>query len=692
MTTRLESLRKYTPEVKNYIDSVFLRNKQTSEVGDENIMREPYKKSDLVYICISTTAKAIAQVPLLVYEVDSDGGKTKPLSIDDEWQQLFKKPNFITDEYSFRESIITHLLLDGDVFIVPFPPMLHPPVSLWVVKKKYMRPVRDPKTGQLSGWYYNPKGIWSGSYDLEPIQDGAIPLFVEDVCHIFLFNPYDPIMGMAPIEAGRLNVIVDYKAGVYTSVFFDEGAVPGGLLATEHKLGDIQFKRTKEQFDERHQGFRKGHRVAVLEQGLKYTQTGLTQKDMEFKILRQISAERIYQIFGMKKAIISITEDVNFATSREQRKEWWEGTNIPLMRMSTSALNLTLFRDNRRLCADFDLTKVDALKEALKEKVDTGYRLWQMGFTANEINRRLDLGFDEEDWRDTWYMPVNMIPVTDAITPPRDEPKPPKRITGIKRSLLLPGDVKEKDNPRAETIWNGLMRAFTPYEDMFEKKTSRVFFDMRKHTLDLLYKNPKTPSDVEGEIYSDEMNTIDRLTDPVYTDVLMTSVAMFIEEVGVSISFSLLDPEAIAFLMTKKLKIRGIISTISEQIRDELIQGYQNGETIEEIANRIRKVFDIAKSRAKTIARTEIVGAANEGRHIALTRSGFKEKEWFTARDERVRPQHVAMHGKIIPVEQPWVFPDGTSVRHPGDYNGPASQIVNCRCIEIIVPGTHYLS
>src|SRR4030067_2025482 len=356
MASRLEQLRRSSIS-KSAIDTVFLRNKQMLGVNEEEVIRESYKKSDLVYVCISTTAKAISQIPLMVVKTTGTGGQYQPLPDRDPWVKLFNRPNYITDRYSFVESIITHLLLDGEVFVVPFPPGLNPPSSLWIVRNKFIKPAKESKTGLLMGWLYTHSGhtIESGNV----AGPGTIPLNIDEVARIFLINPYDPLKGMSPIEAGRMSIVVDYKAAFYTSVFFDEGASPGGVIATEQKLGDKQFNRTREQFESRHQGFRKAHRVAVLEQGLKYTQTGLTHKDMEFKELRKLTAERIFQIFGMKKAIVSVVEDGNYATAREERREWWEGTNLPLMSMITSALNFVLFRDAVNIKLIFDITAVD---------------------------------------------------------------------------------------------------------------------------------------------------------------------------------------------------------------------------------------------------------------------------------------------------------------------------------------------
>lgn len=684
MASRLELLRKGFVEKSNSIDAVFLRNKVTAEIGGDDVMMKPYSKSDLVYICISTTAKAISQVPLLTVDVFNKGGieQHKPLPFNDPWQTVWTRPNYMTDRYSFTESIISYLLLDGRAHVIPFPPLISgkfPPQSLWVVRKKFMKPKKDPRTGHLLGWWFNPSSNIVDSAG-NPAQ-GTVLLNPEEVANIFLFNPDDPYEGMAPIEAGKLNIVVDYKASVYTSVFFDEGAQPGGVLQTTQKLGDKQFTRTREQMEARHQGYRKAHRMMVLEQGLKYTQTGLSQRDMEFPSLRDLSAERIYQIFGMKKAIISVTEDVNYATSREQKKGWWEDTNIPLMSMVASALSFTLFREQNRKVI-FDHTTIAALQEALKDKLDTAYKLWQMGYTANEINARLDLGFEEKPWRNKWYMPVNLVPVDESGEIP------------IAPAETPPRSIASKD-ARNEQIWTAVMNRLSPLEEIFSKKVSRVFFDMRKRTLELLYKDTKAtkaPKDVDEDTFSDEVKAINKLTDPLYQNALLVGVATFTEESGLSIAFDLSDPEAISFLTNKNLQIRNVVQTIKNQIRAELIDAYEKGESIDQISERIKSVFNVATSRTKAIARTEIVGAANEGRAVAINRSGFKKKEWFTAMDERVRPQHSYMHARQINVGEVWVFPDGSSVRHPGDYNGPAHQIINCRCVEVVVPGTHYLN
>ncbi|MHA2344221.1 MAG: hypothetical protein ACXADW_20335, partial [Candidatus Hodarchaeales archaeon] len=51
---------------KSIWENYFIRNKPLPWMDVKELFEMPYSKSDLVYICISTTARAISQVPLIV--------------------------------------------------------------------------------------------------------------------------------------------------------------------------------------------------------------------------------------------------------------------------------------------------------------------------------------------------------------------------------------------------------------------------------------------------------------------------------------------------------------------------------------------------------------------------------------------------------------------------------------------------
>jgi len=416
--TRIEKLMENLTVAKSSWDSLFLRNME-DKITKDDVGKDPYAKSDIVYVCVSTTARAIAQVPLVVME-NGAGDKKTPVRWDDPWQTLLRKPNPVQDPYRFMESIISHYMLDGNVWIYPYPEDAEVPWALYVVPKKNMEPIKDDR-GHLVAWKYTPGTGGASS------SSASFVLKAERTIHLATFNPNDPILGQPPLEAGGVFVRTDYKAATYNEKFFDNAAVPAGVISAPEKvaLSDPQFNKLRERIESVHRGYKKSHRMLYLERGLQYTQLGLSQKDMDYPGLRKMSRLSIKQCFGMKDAVISETDDVNYSTNREQRKEWWDSTNIPMMTMFTWGLNHRLLSDPAVQKAGikyvaFDISKVSALKEDLSSKVETGSKLWTMGFTANEINEKLELGFQEKDWRDRWWPQMNLYPVGDN-TPLDDE-------------------------------------------------------------------------------------------------------------------------------------------------------------------------------------------------------------------------------------------------------------------------------
>jgi len=721
LATRFQKLVSGLAVTKSGWESVFTKNLESQVTGGD-VAKKPYSNSDIVYVCISTSARAVAQVPMVV--MTADGERRAPVPPDDPWQRLFRKPNPNQDPYRFVESIISHYMLDGNVWIYPFPEDAPVPLALYVVQQRFMEPVLEKETGQLLAWKYSPGGKKAGSFLLKP----------ERTIHLATFNPYDPILGQKPLEAGGIFVRTDHKAASYNEKFFDNAAVPAGVISAPEKvsLSDPQFDRLQERVEAMHRGYKKAHRMLYLERGLQFTQLGLSQKDMDYPGLRRMSRGSIMQCLGMKRAIIGETEDVNYSTNKEQRKEWWETTLLPMMTMLTWGINHRLLSDPAEVksgmkYASFDLSVVSALKEDMSAKVETGQKLWNMGFTANEINQKLELGFKEQPWRDRWWAQMNLVPI--GADSDLAQPLTPQGMGGGMLSVS-DGVKKEEDEPVEEedfqeevhetgksismepipdslpvwerhgmAAWKGLVVKTLPVEDQFKSKLRRSFYDMRKRSMKLL-RDYGNISGLMNEHFDREKKDLVKWTRPLYVKAVRIGVESGADSVGaavkalglekgrgemvVDVDFMMeADPKLLAYIESKMSKITGLAETVKRHIHTQLSDGVKSGESIDQLSERIRSVYSMASTRAKTIARTEVVGASNMGRSEVLTQSGFTKKIWYTALDERVRDSHAKMHGESVDMKDAWALPGGGSVRYPGDYGaGLPAETINCRCIE----------
>ena len=739
-TTRLHRMMSNLAVVKGSWDSIFLRNLEDKYSPGEDVLQDPYAKSDLVYVCISTTQRAVSQVPIVVYyQSKGKDGKTDwvPAQSDDAYQRLFdESPSPVADPYAFKESIVGNYLLDGFVAIVPFPPKKYPPDALYVIPKKYITPIKHPQTKQHIGWKYQPGGDKGPQFAFE----------LSEVVHLALWSPDDPIMGVSPMKAAARKLKIDYKATVYNEKFFDNGAVPHGVLTVPEArgLGDKTFTRLQDQIEGRHTGFRSAHRMMILEEGLQYTQTGLSQADMQFVELSRLSREAIMQCLGMKKTIISVIEDVNRATAEAERKEWWKGTIIPTLERIAFGLTQKILLPATgwgKGYLDFDTSGVEALQEDYEQKVRVAGMLSNLGFTANEINQRLELGFESKPWRDVWYIPVSLVPVGEGSmggggaeaegTPPSAQPsgteKPQDGLPQPEVALLDSGINKGAEaveqvpawEKRADVVWKGLVAHTGQTEDLFQRKVSRFFYDLRQRSLKHLLSSRDIDA-LRSEEFKDEQKSLAKWLRPLYYEGAKHGIESAKTEIGnpetrrdvedapteeklrtsVGIDFTINDPAVAREIEKRVTKITGgggLTGTIKDQIKLALATGVSNGEGIEQLADRVRSLFTMAATRAKTIARTEVAGSANLARGLAIDRSNFKRKIWYTAGDERVRGNdkndqynHVSMNGKKTKVGTPWKTPGGSTLDHPADYaaNAPGDTI-NCRCIEVVDPDSY---
>jgi SPP1 gp7 family putative phage head morphogenesis protein len=459
----------------------------------------------------------------------------------------------------------------------------------------------------------------------------------------------------------------------------------------------------KKEIENKYSGYDKAHRMMLLDGGLKFTPTSPTHKDILFPEVRGLDKERILQIFGMKKAILSIDQDSNRAIAWQQEKSWWTATNIPIMKMITSAMNFTYF-EAQQFEVRFDTSAIEALQAGFQDKVKTAKQLVEIGFTPNEVNARLQLGFDDAPWRDYIFKSKNERAIGPDAPAVQEEPEP--LVIEDEPLLELPAPGKEEEdaiiyipkesfNSRGERFWKSMVARAKPIEKKFLSKTKRMFFEWRKLCLDWLYSQQDKAE--EPFRLNKPLRDIDKMgltpfkrlkkeADIMYEQTLMAGLESIMIEIGEALDIDLLAlADAQTFLELKSMELKGLVDTQAKLLRKSLTQGMEKGESMEQLANRIRRKFDSAAKRALTIARTEVYGALNYGRWETVKQTDYTKVQWFTSLDEKVRTTHKRMHGKTKKIKEKWIV-GGSKLRFPGDpASGNAGEVINCRCIEVVV-------
>lgn len=635
--------------------------------GRDILSTNRFQASVWAYRSILKIAENIASVELLI--VQEKGNEEAPVR-DRKILNLFDRPN---PDYSFREMLKrTAMLLDtwGEAFwYLERKNIAQVPTSMRLLHPRHMRAVTNEK-GDLLYWVYREKE------KLEPFE----------LVHFKHYNPIaeNNIRGLSPLDVVMLSIEQDFLSSLFNRNFFEQGAVLSGYIKVPETLSDAQFRRLRQQFEDRHAGVSKAHRIAVLEGGMDFKESQITQRDMQFVDMKKITREEIFTAFGTNPVVLGIYEDVkSYEGIKTAHKTFWQETIIPRLKLMEDTLYHSLFAHigDGSLYPRFDLANVEALQEDFDKKVEVAEKLWKMGYPLNEINRRLELGLAEVPWGDSWWAEPTKVPMgsMDGSTGGKAAPPPQPQ-------------TKDASKEEFEKIryWEQFVEdVYTPLEEALQKKVKGFFYRQRVKVLENIRSLPSLKALVRkdyAEILLDwdgELRELRDILERFYEKAVDHTLEYTSKEIGWT-GFAY-EPLRKEMLGTLNLRIKTIpeqiLRTIKKDLKLAITEGLVQGESINEIQDRVRKVYNMASSRALTIARTETVSAVMSGRMKMFEQAGVKKNMWVTAKDEHVRSSHAQQDGYIQLVGKK--FPNGC--RFPGDPTAPAAEVINCRCVLVPV-------
>ena len=351
-----------------------------------------YSQVVWVYACVSTIASAIAGAPLRIYRQTA---KSVEEISDCPLARLLSNVNLHISSYDLWEATASFLELSGNCYWEIERDEAGMPAAIYPMRPDHVKIVPD-KANFVQGYLYEVNGR-------------SVSLGAEEVIHFKYFNPASEYYGLGPIAAIRNSIIIDQYSVAYNKAFFKNGARPGGVLETDSFLGDEAFNRLRKQWEEGHKGTTRSHRIAILEEGLKYKPISMSPRDMEFLKQRKLCREEICAVFKVPPALVGIYEYANYANAEHQNRAFWQKTVIPKLRKLEHRLNNSLVpifdtgfpKDGTKWFVRFDTSAVDALKENEDIKTQVQERLVRSGImTINEVRRLENL--PPVPWGDAW--------------------------------------------------------------------------------------------------------------------------------------------------------------------------------------------------------------------------------------------------------------------------------------------------
>ena len=329
-----------------------------------------------VYACVRILAEAVASLPLHVYEYQDDGGK-KLVHDHPLYYLLHDEPNPEMTSFVFRETLMSHLLIWGNAYAQIIRDGAGRVLGLYPLLPDKMDVQRDDR-GNI---YY----VYSRNSDENPMfkEYGDIRLKAEDVFHIPGLG-FDGLIGYSPIAMAKNAVGMTLACEEYGARFFANGANPGGVLEHPGVLKDPS--KVRESWNSVYRGVNNAHKIAVLEEGMKYQQIGIPPEEAQFLETRKFQINEIARLYRIPPHMVGDLDKSSFSNIEQQSLEFVKYTLDPWVIRWEQSLQRSLLLPGEK-GKYFIKLNVDGLLRGDYQSRMNGYAVGRQNgwFSANDI-------------------------------------------------------------------------------------------------------------------------------------------------------------------------------------------------------------------------------------------------------------------------------------------------------------------
>ena len=358
-----------------------------------------------VYSCVRILSEAIASLPVHVYKYNDSGGKEKALD-HPLYFLLHDEPNPEMTSFAFRETLMTHLLLWGNAYAQIIRNGKGDVIGLYPLMPDRMTVDRDEK-GHL---YYQ---YQMSQDDAQTMKGQTVILQPKDVLHIPGLG-FDGLVGYSPIAMAKNAIGLAIAAEEYGSKFYANGAAPSGVLEHPGTLKDPA--KVRDSWNSAFGGSSNSHKVAVLEEGLKYTPISISPNEAQFLETRKFQINEIARIFRVPPHMVGDLEKSSFSNIEQQSLEFVKYTLDPWVSRWEQNMMRSLFSADEK-ATYFIKFNVDGLLRGDYQSRMNGYAIGRQNgwMSANDIRELENLDrIPTELGGDLYLVNGNLCKLQDA--------------------------------------------------------------------------------------------------------------------------------------------------------------------------------------------------------------------------------------------------------------------------------------
>lgn len=397
----------------------------------KNVNERSAMQMTAVYACVRILSEAIAGLPLHLYRYSDEGSKEK--AVDNPlYFLLHDEPNEEMTSFVFRETLMTHLLLWGNAYAQIIRNGKGSVMALYPLMPNKMEVDRD-ENGQIIYKYNRSKD------EANTKEEGTVVLESADVLHIPGLG-FDGLVGYSPIAMAKNAIGMAIACEEFGSKFFANGASPSGVLEHPGILKDPA--RVRDSWNAAYGGSANSHKVAVLEEGMKYTPISISPNEAQFLETRKFQINEIARIFRVPPHMVGDLEKSSFSNIEQQSLEFVKYTLDPwVIRWEQSLSRALLSQEEKRTY--FFKFNVDGLLRGDYQSRMNGYAVGRQNgwMSANDIRELENMDrIPKNLGGDLYLVNGNMLPLGKAgaayqnKSNMEENPNEDKEVLGVQES------------------------------------------------------------------------------------------------------------------------------------------------------------------------------------------------------------------------------------------------------------------
>ena len=346
-----------------------------------------------VFSAVSLIADTISTLPLHAYKRNDD--TRVDLSPQPQW---LRKPDADLPAEAFWNSVVVSLLLEGNAFVRAYYNARGEVVTLTVLNPTSVEVTRD-SVGRL---IFNVEG------------EGK-PLTTDEIVYIPDVLPPGKVRGISRVKALKESFGLALALERFASTFFGQGTNLNGVIEFPGNLTEEQAKQLTSAFDNRHKGWRRGHKTGVLSGGATFKPTQIDPQQSQALEARHMAVEDIARAFNVPPHLLALPGTNSYASVEQTNLAWVTHGLRPILTKIEGAISPLLSRYPNGDGAYIKFNLDGLLRADIQSRMSAYSTGLQSGFlTINDVRKLEELAPMDDPSADVVRVPLANVNLDEA--------------------------------------------------------------------------------------------------------------------------------------------------------------------------------------------------------------------------------------------------------------------------------------